>query len=556
MADTKKAKVVKPSPVKAKTADQLRAELDATKKAWRDYVSFYQSTYGLKTQPPAALKKQFENTYIKGGWRPDKADEWIRQYDRNYVNSKPYKAVIADLSALYREAYGVDYKVTGADIKSMDFQARKAPVDAATKEQRRNAYFQSKIMKTPEFQSRNPAFMDWLKQNRGITSLSDGLAKYQTTYSSFLSAWQDAGLSGQVPADLMSRAMAGNWDAEGVPFANAIRSSSQFKSTQSYADKQADFSKQWSAIMPDGVEPDPALAEQYARSGKGWDDFLRDNVSSSSSFTAAYPDYAAWEARQHKLGGEGNAEGQVTIQDYFEARAGYADLWADEFGDQAVDPAIIQQAMEGNWSTTVFRNKIRKLPQFQNTPAAKNKRMEFDTYWRRMFGDGAPVDESLASGYTQSDLTEPSSMWEDIKGSQMFQSQYTNWDAFASAQASAGNNVTEDPMAYKEYQAAFQKAFSDIGMQVPVGMDRQIFASGVSGSDLQNNADVFSRNKESYGWQTGEQADVVTAIGVGDKVAGGDLRKRMAAALEQHKTYANSKFNKFDTDTRTGTKKI
>jgi hypothetical protein len=108
-------------------------------------------------------------------------------------------------------------------------------------------------------------------------------------------------------------------------------------------------------------------------------------------------------------------------------------------------------------------------------------------------------------------------------------------------------NVTEDPMAYKEYQTEFYKAFEDIGMQVPAGMDQEIFASGLNTQDIQNNAGVYNENKDSYQWQTGQTADIKQAIGLGDRAAGGDLRKRMEQALAQHRAYAGSKFNAFDT---------
>ena len=542
---------VKPAKPTKKTPEQLRAELDASKKAWRDYVSYYRSYYGLKSDPPAALKKRFDSTYIKGGWRTDYADEWIRKNDKNYKFSTPYKKVVGQLSDLYHIAFGPDYKVTTADIAKMDAQARRPSVSALVDSQRAETYFRNHILNTPEFKQRNPAFSEWLAQNRGLTSIVDGLEKYQTAYSSFLSTWQDAGMTGPVPESIMVQAMTNNWDAQGNAFATAIHGSAEFKGTQSYADRQTDFAKQWAAVMPAGTAVDPALAEAYAKSPKSWDDFLRDTVSTSHLFTNAYPDYAAWEERQHKIGGEGNVEGQVTIQDYFEARSTYADLWASEYEDgQPVDPAVISEAMANNWSPTVFKNKIRQLPQFQNTPAAKNKKASFATYWRGLFGDGAPVDEALADQYTRGDITDPSAMWEDIKGTSMFQSQFANWNTFANAQAEAGNNVTEDPMAYKEYQTAFAKAFADIGMQVPNGMDKQIFASGMKSNEITQNADTYGTTKDSYDWQTGQQADVGTAIGVGNKVAGGDLRKRMEAALAQHKTYARSTFNQFDTGSK------
>jgi hypothetical protein len=535
-----------------KTAAQIKAEKEATNKAWRAYVSNYQATYGLKNEPPAALKKQFDAKYLKGGWTPAWADEWVRVHDKNYSNSTQYKTYETQLVDMYKNSYGYDYKLTKADQSAIKLYSRRPYTDAGTAARNGNAYFLKNIASSAAFKARNPGFTDWLSKNtRYAPDVAGGLGVYRAVYDSFLTPWQEAGMTGEVPADIMEQAMRNNWDPTGNLFKSAIVNHPAYNRTQSYADRVTDFQKQWAAIMPAGFTADATLMDKYAKSPKGWDDFLRDEISTSKTFQDAYPDYAAWEERQHKLGGELNAEGQVTIQDYFQTRSQYADLWAEEYTDGTpIDPNLITQAMAGNWSATVFKNYLRKLPSYQGTPEAQNKRASFETYWRGMFGDTAPVDEALAAKYTQGDFVNTDAMWDDVKQSALFQSQFPNWNEYSASQAAAGNNVTDDPMAYKEYQTAFYKAFSDIGMQVPAGMDRQIFSSGLDARDIQTNAEDFSKTQNSYSWQSGQQADIGQAIGLGDKASGGDLRQRMAQALEQHRAYTSSKFNSFDTQNK------
>jgi hypothetical protein len=138
-------------------------------------------------------------------------------------------------------------------------------------------------------------------------------------------------------------------------------------------------------------------------------------------------------------------------------------------------------------------------------------------------------------------------LFDQVKNTNEFRSQYGNWDVFAAAQHATGTSAMADPLLYKEYQAAFYNAFADVGIVAPTGMERQFLASGETTTDFTNHIEQFSQQAPSYQWQTGQQADLATTAGVGDKTAGGDIRKKLAEALQQHRAFAESKYQPFQT---------
>jgi hypothetical protein len=231
-----------------------------------------------------------------------------------------------------------------------------------------------------------------------------------------------------------------------------------------------------------------------------------------------------------------------------------------ESADGTPDPALLAQALANNWSNTqwdlTLKQKDAKYKETEGYKADQSVKLRkgesFDLHWKRLFGENATPDPSLREkfmGGTDDDLN---SLWDDIKKTGEFQSQYAQWDAFAAAQNAQGQNVMEDPGLYKQYQKAFTDAFSNQGMQAPQGLDRLFFASGIDTSSFSQNLGQYVQQQQSYQWQTGQEADVATASGVGDKTAGGDLRKRMAEALGQHQAYAKSKFTDFRTQEENG----
>lgn len=550
-AAEKKAAAAAKAKEDAKTPEQRKADKKRAAAIWADFVNWYRTNYGGHT-PSKALKDKYMKGQIEGtGWDKAFAARWIRINDKNYEETAEYKARESAFEDLYGLSFGRGKgKLTKQELKWLDAFGRADPTDDA--DAVLLAFFSKHIKGTKEFQDRHPGFQAFVDNDISIENDLKGLTAYNLKYQDLLAVWRNEGITGDMDPALVARAMEENWDPAGTQWYAAIRGSAGYAGTQSYADRVADFKEQWAAIFPAGYDVDQSLMNKYATGTRGWDEFLRTDIKNSAVFQAAYPDYASWEEAQHKIGGESNVEGQVDINDYFEARTNFIEAWEKEYTHgEAIDPALLAQAMAGNWSITKFQNAMRQLPGFAQTDEGKNKGAAFDSYWRGLFGDMSPVDAALRSTYLTGDYTDPSAMWDQIKKSSTFQSQYQNWDAYATAQAAAGVNVTEDPMAYKEYQAAFYKAFADIGMNVPAGMDREIFASGLNARDIQTNAEDYVQTREDYAWQTGQEADVRQAVGLGG-AAGGDLRMRLKQALEQHRAYANSRFTTADKDKTQG----
>jgi hypothetical protein len=511
----------------------------ARKKALEAWYASTAYGGGMGGKPPKELmEKWMANPTFQWDW----ALKWIRENDENYTKTDQYKSNGKALDDMLIASLGIegakDYLASKEYAKVRNRLSRADPrmqFDTILAN-----VFQNRVMKSPEFKRSNPGFIEWAEANRGVTSYYDAFQSgYVKLRDSFTTSWKDAyGLQGDVPPDILKQAIVEGWDAGGARWDAAVRNTPSYAGSQTAGDRAKDFDAQWALWMPAGVPPDEALRNGFIKSSGTLDDYFRDSVKSSSIFTTSYPEYAAWEVAQSKQGEP------IGPDAFFTERNAFTEKWQELYGDVPINAALLSQALSENWSTVKWEQDIKKLPEYSGTDTAKAKGMEFDAYWRGLFGDASPVDPSLKAQYTTNNaMQDPSDLWDQIKSSSTFQSQFTNWDAFAAAQGAVGQNVSGDPMAYNQYKAAFYKAFADIGMSVPDGMDREIFASGVSTGDIQNNAETYAENKDSYQWQTGQQADLRTAIGIGNAAAGGDLRIRLRQALEQHKAYTSSKYN-------------
>jgi len=253
---------------------------------------------------------------------------------------------------------------------------------------------------------------------------------------------------------------------------------------------------------------------------------------------------------------QGYGEDRATPFAFLQLRAGFVQRYREVMKDNtAIPPAdILARAVSGNWSNDQFDNEIElKDPKYTGTEAYKsketekqNKRDSFAWYWKSVMGNTSPVDASLVERFASGPYTEPRQLFDEIQASPEFAAQYPDWSAFSSGQTAMGQNAAENPLLYKAYQKAFQDALSNEGLQAP-GLEHQFFASGIDPVDFANNVAQYGQQQESYQWQTGEEADLATASGVGDKTAGGTLRKRLDEAIKQHQAYAQSKFKDFQT---------
>jgi hypothetical protein len=199
-----------------------------------------------------------------------------------------------------------------------------------------------------------------------------------------------------------------------------------------------------------------------------------------------------------------------------------------------------------NWSDTMWTNQIKASdPKYAGTSDYKQRTASFDWYWKSIMGEQTPVDPSLAHQYAAGGFTDPSALFDQVKSTAAFAAQYPDWAAFSAGQTAHGRNAVMDPLSYKSYGAGFDKAMADAGLSVDPNFKHNFFSSGLSTVDFANNVDQYVTQGGAYNWQTGQQADLQTAAGVANPTAGGDLRKKLAEALQQHQTYLQSKFQPF-----------
>jgi hypothetical protein len=423
--------------------------------------------------------------------------------------------------------------------------------------------FLQKVSKSSAFKTRNPGFDKWWKTHGASQSDQFNPNSWVSSYNSDVVTEREnfqavyAGLvspNATMPDELFWTAFNGGWNPNDPRFVSAVQSSSAWGGSSGAQVLAQDFTENWGVIFGADVPPDPSMLAAYTKGNGNFTDFFHSAIKNSSIFRTTFPTYSDWEAKTSRS--KGIPPTELDVFGYFAQQAddkdtqlSYINDYKEMFGPDATpNQAWLDRAIAEKWSVGVWHNFILKNdPSAASTEEYKNKAADFDLYWKGVFGENSTADPGLRAQYVSSGTNDPLTMWDQIKGTSAFQQQYANWDAFSSAQEAQGNVVMNDPGAYKEYQRGMEDAFSKIGMAVPQEMVRTIFASGVNPNELENNLQTFDQTKQSYDWQTGQQADLQTAAGVGNRAAGGDLRKRMEQALAQHRAYSESKFNAFDT---------
>jgi hypothetical protein len=412
-------------------------------------------------------------------------------------------------------------------------------------------------MKSDLFKTMYPEFNAWLRQGTGKASLADpygSFKNYTALRDLYTAEYQKKfGSAAAIPPDLLSRAMMGNWDLDSAQWLEAISSDSNWGNVQGYKDRVSYFKDQWAAIFGASefkdLEPPADLMHKYGVGQMGFDEIFETSIRDSAAFRAAFPDFEAFS--QATFERTGKPPGTIQIGDYLERRADYIEMYKAvmEDPDAMPDMAVLGTALANNWSNTQWELSIKKNdPAYKNTPAFKSKGAAFDNYWKRVFGENSVPDGGLRDEYVKGAFTDPSYMWDEIKGTSEFRSQYALWDSFAAAQNAQGNVVMDDPGLYKRYQKAFYDAFANQGITVPGGFDRMFFSSGIDPGDFAQNIEKFSEQGEAYKWQSGEAPDLATTAGIADKTAGGDIRKKLSEAIKQRQVYVQSKFTSFQTE--------
>lgn len=517
------------------------------------YNALYQST-GKK--PPAnllsyALKHRLDQTQF---------ESLVRLKDKGWENSPTAKIQRQEAVNMLTDSYGnqswrKDKKIMEM-VKQFGVISNPAKLGQALKKM-----FEQVVMKDEKFLAANRGFAQFYKtwkpaatdQNDPgsiLRDYKDAMITQKKAFQQEYVKWMGAGST--MPDELFYAAFEKGWEAGGPEWQKAIQDNDASWATGPMATtRKAEFERNWKIMYSDGKGgvtkemPKDALTD-YSKSGLEFSQYFHEKIKDSAWFKQDFGDYGDWETLASR--DEGVGADKLDVFDYFKKRAEFVTDYKEAFGpDAQVDAALLTRAMRENWSTAIFHNYVMKNdPKAKDTEEYKRKAEDFNLYYKGVFGENANADQGLIDQYITSGSSDPLSMWDTIKSTSQFKQQYANWDVFAAGQEAAGNVVMDDPQQYKEYQRGMEDAFAKIGMPVPGDMTRQIFASAIDTGELGQNLETFAQDKTSYDWQTGQQADLATAAGVANKPAGGDLRKRMEAALAQHRAYAGSKFNEFD----------
>ena len=328
----------------------------------------------------------------------------------------------------------------------------------------------------------------------------------------------------------------------------AAQSQTQIDSTQGQ-DKGKEFDVFWKSVYGQASVPDELLRKGYQKTDgyTTFDEYFTEFIRPSAAFKTAIPGF---EKLADATSGTPGGDNVVDPMDYFKTKQSleqYYEILSEKPG--ASDSAMIQKAMDNNWSAARFELEFKNSPAYTGTAAYLAKAQQVDGYYKSIFGVDAVQPKDLQDTFARGVSTDVTSMFEDIKQTAEFKQQYGNWGEFQAAQDATGNSgrILADPAVYKQYKAAFYQAFADVGMTAPADYEKMFFSSGLDEQAITSNMKTYTDTQASYAWQTGESADVATAAGIGNKAAGGDLRTRMEAAIGQHRALANSKFNTYDT---------
>lgn len=562
MADSKADKDKKAKVDEQKTQAEKEADAKAEKERLEYWTRRYLDAIGVKSKKFGDLSKEAKELIRWAAAHkqmPSRAAflEQMRKTDQEaYLQTKEGKDRILEAQLRLRDVFKDQFDIHDKELKALWFKyALGDPTRLTVGE-----FFRRYVMRTELFKTTYAGFNAWWRQGEGEAGEVggdpyQGFVKWQSRREDFIQEYKNVfGSAAVIPADILDRALLENWELDSAQWKEALLADPSWSGVESYQQRVEYFKDQWNAIFAGteyaGLEPPSALMHKYGTNKDlQWSEIFQTSIRDSEAFKSAYQDFEAFA--QATFDRTGEQPGTIQLNDYFKRRAEYIEMYKGimEDPDAVPPPDVLGEALANNWSDTQWELSIKKNdPAYKDSPASKNKGVAFDNYWKRVFGENSMPDGGLRDEYIKGTLTDPSYMWDEIKGTSEFQSQYSMWETFAAAQNAQGNVVMDDPGLYKKYQKAFYDAFANQGIQVPGGFDRMFFASGIDASDFAQNIEQFSEQGEAYKLQSGQQADLATVAGIADKTAGGDIRKKLSAALKQHQTYVQSKFTNFQTE--------
>jgi hypothetical protein len=522
-------------------ADQIKGWTDRWERAYQDLIK--------RNRPiPKELLKFILSK--KGVFSTAALEDWVRKNDqKNWLNTTTAVKRQQEMLRSLRAIFGNDYKPKD-DMPGL--MMRYALADPETTDFVK--FFAKVVSRSKTFATQFPGFTEWYdkaSRSQSFASSSDAIVKFKLARDEYEKLYRGLMGTTTVDADFITNALKNSWDD--TQFKLNLQSGDTWKTTIG-APRDEEFKRNWDSIFQntqyEGVYNDTLLSK-YRTGTMDFQTLINTDIKDMPEIAELYPDYAGWEKEQHSLG---VPEDKVNIFSYLSEKGGmrqdfstwYKEIMQDT--NAVIPPDLLKQAMDGKWSQNLFEMSVKKSdPGYKKTDSYKQQTASFDLYWKQVFGEGSMPDQALADSYASGSYTSPIQLFDEIKDTGEFRSQYGNWDVFSAAQHAAGNAAMTDPLLYKEYQKAFYDAFASVGIAAPSGLERQFFASGEGTTDFTSHVEQFSKQKEAYAWQSGEQADMTTAIDLGNKTAGGDLRKKLEEAIKQHQQYVSSKFTGYQT---------
>lgn len=521
----------------------------------KKYLELYKSYIGgSKFNPPKALI----DDAVKNNRSAAYFYMRIRETDKNYLQTKDAKKSRSEFEEMVTNHLGPTAIKNNKGLQAALVKYMKADRGKLDK----TAFFKKYIMPSAAFKASYPGFQQWLKSPEaiGLIDVGDPIAaakEYKRQYDLYDAMWKSAengvgDANAKIPQDLFMKALKGNWEPGGIEWSTAVKASGAWGGSAGAQGRTQEFESNWDRVFNgtpfEGMEPDKALMDQYVKGTADFETFFTAVMTKRGTpvgdlFREAYPTYEGYIKNNPEA-----LSGQISLfgeGGYFAKRAAFIDEYKALMEDpDAVPPQEeLDKAMGGNWSMTKWQLHVKQnIPEFQDTSAARAKTADFTRNWSALFGADTPIDEQLKSEYTAGAYSSFEDMWGKIKGLDIFKQQYGNWDAFSAAQSAKGIVAEGDPGLYKQYESAFDSAFAAEGLDPAQfqPLKPQFFSSGVEDTEFKQNINQWSNQKTAFKLATGQTADVATAAGIGDKTAGGDLRKRLAKSLEKYKALGQS----------------
>ena len=413
-------------------------------------------------------------------------------------------------------------------------------------------FLEKKVIPSKIFKAEHPGFRAWYLKQGGI-GWAEGISKYKDLETQ-LTSWYKTIMqnpSATVTKSMIEQALEANISTSDQFQQLVVANDPGYLNTVGAKNKGEEFDALWNGIYGDDAEPDATMRTAWLKSAEDAkiNDFFNNFIRTSSKFQSQEPDFEKWA--ETATGTRGGDE-HVNPFEYYDRKRELKELYeviAEKPG--ASNEELQRNALLNGWSNARIELEFKSTdPAYKGTAQAKTKVGEVEKYWKSIFGTDARPPADIVDSFVKGNNNDVTSTFDTIKQTAEFKTQYGNWGDFQQAQDYMGNTsrILANPELYKVYQRTFEDAFTAVGIEPPPEFTQRMFASGVDPDSLAGNMVDYVQQNESYRKMTGTQADMATAAGIGgstvtSKAAGGELRLKMAKALEAHKAYTQSKFS-------------